>query len=104
MHFADYERFCQEFNCESVDALHPLASLEFFIKAVSSLKLTTTLEGFENELRQRRCRSVGPAMHCCNLVETTCDDACDWEIAFSLAHSFEDLRQHSHLFIRCGRG
>ena len=54
----------QEFDYESVDALHPLASLEFFIKAVSSLGFYINLEGLEHELQQRRCRSVGPAMHC----------------------------------------
>ena len=68
LYFADYERFCEEFGSESVDALHPLASLEFFIKAVSSLGLSISLEGFEYELQQRRSRCVGPAMHCCNLL------------------------------------
>lgn len=97
---SDYERFCQEFDCSSVDALHPLASLEFCIKALSSLELSISLQGLEYELQQRKCRSVGPAMHCCNLVETTCEDSCDWETAFSLHHSFETLRQHSHLFIK----
>ena len=67
---------------------------------MSSLGLSIRLEGLDYEVQQRRCRSVGSAKHCYNLLATTCDGACAWETAFSLAHSFEGLRQHSHLFIK----
>ena len=30
-------------------------------------------------------------MHCNNLVETLCDDPCDWENAFNIAHDLSSL-------------
>ena len=31
-------------------------------------------------------------MHCNNLVETLCDDPCDWENAFNIAHDLRSLQ------------
>ena len=42
--------------------------------------------------------SVTPKFTCSDLVETTCDDPCDWHTAFDVAHDFsEDLVPHASM-------
>ena len=76
------DSFLERCEYASLREHHEIAILEASILLISKLEESVSVQLLETRLQELKNQIVGPAFHCENCVDTSCDDVCDWSIAF----------------------